>query len=141
MVLGLYNFYGRLWTVIKAYFLKFNFMKKYAWLFDNKLKEFIENKGKYDAWYQDQFQHPIESLHTYDETFNWFKDNNIEFCYSIPNILKLGIDKIDEDQIFTPDLNIGNHFTRILRQILMLFQSYGKEGGLYLFIGKKNDGS
>ena len=33
----------------------------------------------------------------------------------------------------------GTFFSRILNQIIMIFNSFGSDGGLFVLIGKKND--
>ena len=40
---------------------------------------------KIKSWIRDQYEHPVESLHTLDEVLTWFKKNNIEFINSIPS--------------------------------------------------------
>ena len=64
----------------------------------------------------------------------WFRKENIEFLDSIPscnfenNKLNLNLNK----------KNKGNFYKRLVNQILMIFNNYGKEGGLFVLIGKKN---
>jgi ubiquinone/menaquinone biosynthesis C-methylase UbiE len=141
ILIGLYNKYGRIKTLIRKFIFKYiskNLVHKLdPYLkFLNKNKEI--NKRKIDAWVQDQYEHPIESLHTFDETLEWFKKNNIEFINSIPQCN-------NEDFLTKSFMNYfnksdsGNFFSRFLSQLLMLFTTHGSEGGLYIFIGKKND--
>ena len=42
------------------------------------------NHDKINAWIKDQYLHPVESTHTFDEVLKWFKLNNIEFINSVP---------------------------------------------------------
>ena len=42
-----------------------------------------------NSWINDQYKHPVESTHTFDEVLKWFNDNNIEFINSIPSIQNL----------------------------------------------------
>lgn len=132
IIIGLYNFYGRIWTILKSKLLSFDFFKKYGWLVDNKLREFKNYPAKYDAWYKDQFQHPIESLHTFCEILEWFDKNKIKFIFSIPSMSFLE-ENIDFNQ---PQ---PRHFKilRIFKQFFMLFNHFGKEGGLFIFVGRK----
>ena len=44
----------------------------------------LTNKEKIDAWINDQYQHPVESLHTIDEVLDWFKKNKIEYGFHYP---------------------------------------------------------
>ena len=77
--------------------------------------------------------HPVESTHSYDEVLKWFKENNIDFINSIP---KVNFDELNKD-LFKKTKK-GNIFTRLLSQISMIFNSYGDDGGLFIFIGRKN---
>lgn len=144
ILIGLYNRYGRLRTLIRKYLSKLIISKllkeKFLNFFDpvlrNLNKDRSKNLEKIDAWMQDQYLHPVESLHTIDEVLNWFKLNNIEYISSIPSC---------EPSINTSNKNLfakeekGNFITRILVQLGMLFGKMGSEGGLFIVIGKKND--
>ena len=52
---------------------------------DPTLRKLKISKEEQNAWIQDQYEHPQESLHTIDEVMSWFKKNNIDFISSIPN--------------------------------------------------------
>ena len=84
------------------------------------------------AWIRDQYLHPIESLHTIDEVLKWFKDNNIQFISSIPS----SDYDYDYHNVFEKK-SFGTFFSRILNQFLMIFNSLGSDGGLFVIIGKK----
>tara|TARA_Y100000768_G_C23989853_1_gene691607 strand:+ start:2899 stop:3816 length:918 start_codon:yes stop_codon:yes gene_type:complete len=136
VIIGLYNFYGRLRTVFRQKLFRLlgsgKFGSYLVSLLDPILrKEMSENKRK--AWFQDQYEHPVESLHTLDEVLKWFDENNIEFVSSIP---ACDFNDIVYEKIFSKQ-NKGNLFIRILSQISMLFSPLGSEGGLFLVIGKK----
>ena len=45
-----------------------------------------DSHDKINAWIKDQYLHPVESTHTFDEILNWFDKNNIKFISSIPNL-------------------------------------------------------
>lgn len=134
ILLGLYNRYGRLRTIFRQIIFKY-ISKKIAIFLDPYLrklnKEKKRNKSKIDAWINDQYQHPVESVHTFDETLDWFKEYKIEFINSLPSI-----DLINNENIFKKK-NQGNKYLRLISQIIMLFGKLGSEGGLYIFIGKK----
>ena len=74
-------------------------------------------------------------MHTFDEVLNWFNKNEIEYINALPSF--------DFETSFEIDLfkkaNKGNIFTRFFNQILMIFNSYGNDGGLFIVIGKKKD--
>ena len=97
ILIGLYNKYGRLRTIIRKYFFKF-FGKSFIKLFDPTIKNLKISKAEEDAWIQDQYKHPQESLHTIDEVLDWFNNNNIEFISSIPSC---EFDNYDYNEIFS----------------------------------------
>lgn len=134
ILVGLYNRFGRIRTVIRKYFYKI-FGKKFIFLFDPYLrklkKDYQKNIEKINAWISDQYEHPVESLHTYGECIKWFDDNNIEYINSIPNLnLDLNVD-------FFEKLKKPNIFERFFIQLIMPFMNYGSEGGLFVMIGRK----
>ena len=132
---GLYNRYGRIRTIIRKYLFKI-FGKKILFILDPVLRKIPKNSsGKIDAWIKDQYQHPIESLHTFDEILTWFKNNNFEFISSIPKCDPY--EMIDKNPFLKQ--STANSFERIFSQIIMIFNHFGAEGGLFIFTGKKND--
>jgi SAM-dependent methyltransferase len=129
IVLGLYNYYGRIKNSIYKFFYKYfgyNFIKN----IDPILKK--KDDEQVIAWLEDQFNHPIESRHTFDEVLDWFKKNNIEFINSIPSC---GIFNRNSD--FFSKSKSYNFFSRLIAQLKMIFSSYGNDGGLFIMIGKK----
>ena len=131
--LGLYNKFGRFRTMFRRYVYKI-FGKKIVTKLDPVLRKIPnENQSKINAWIKDQYLHPVESTHTFDEILKWFEINNIEFINSIPEITPF----CDEKNIFEKNLK-GTFIERILQQIIMIFSKAGGEGGLFIFVGKKN---
>ena len=92
-----------------------------------------DSHDKINAWIKDQYLHPVESTHTFDEILNWFDKNNIEFINSVPEL------SIFEDQTenFFSKTSRASLFERILSQIFMIFDRPGAEGAIFIFIGKK----
>ena len=136
ILVGLYNRFGRIRTIFRKYFYKM-LGKKFIFLFDPYLrklkKESNKNLEKINAWISDQYEHPIESLHTYKECIEWFDKNNIEFINSIPNL----DDDLSEDfDLFVKKVK-PNIISRFFLQFMMPFSSYGSEGGLFIMIGRK----
>lgn len=133
VLIGLYNRFGRIRTVIRRYLYKI-FGRKLLEKIDPTLKNLKLDEDEKVAWIRDQYIHPIESLHTIDEVLTWFKENDIEFISSIPSA---DFD-YDYEDIFKKK-SYGSFFSRILNQILMIFNSLGSDGGLFVLIGKKNN--
>ena len=132
IIIGLYNKFGRIWTKIRKFFYKI-FGKKLLMLFDPMIRNVKKNsKEQMEVWIRDQYKHPVESLHTFDEILAWFKSNNVEFVNSIPSC-----DFISNNENIFEKMGDGNLISRILNQISMIFTPLGEDGGLFVFIGKK----
>jgi len=134
IIIGLYNSIGRLRTILRKYLFRI-FGKKIVIALDPYLrklsKNYLENEKKIKAWINDQYLHPVESLHTYGQILKWFKQNSIEFINCYPNL------SIDKNSNFFKKSYVPNFFERIFIQIFMIFTKFGSEGGLFIFIGKK----
>jgi len=133
ILLGLYNKIGRLRTKIRKYIYKF-FGKNIVMKLDPVLRSIPEDsQDKINAWIKDQYTHPVEYTHTFDEILKWFEENNIEFINSIPFCSMSETYKSN----FFEQSSKGTFFERILQQILMIFSRHGSEGAIFIFIGKK----
>ena len=132
ILVGLYNKFGRIRTLIRKYLYKV-FGKKFLKIFDPTLKKLKISEDEQNAWIHDQYLHPQESLHTIDEVLEWFDKNNIEFISSIPSC---DFDISDTSDLFIKQSR-GNYLTRFLKQITMIFNTLGSDGGLFVLIGKK----
>ena len=131
VLIGLYNKIGRIRTVFRRYMYKF-FGRKVIDIIDPTLRSLKFDESEKNAWIRDQYIHPIESLHTIDEVLIWFEKNQIDFVSSIPSA---DFD-YDYKNIFEKK-SLGSFFSRILNQILMVFNTLGSDGGLFVLIGKK----
>lgn len=131
ILVGLYNKIGRIRTLFRKYVYKF-FGRKILEIIDPTLRKLKLDEDEKSAWIRDQYMHPIESLHTIDEVLDWFNKNDIEFISSIPSS---DFDYNYKD-IFSKKSK-GTYFSRLFNQILMIFNSFGSDGGLYVLIGKK----
>ena len=140
IVVGLYNKYGRLRTGFRQLLFKLlrggDLAVKIVSIFDPVLRLNKKGSSKSKAWIQDQYEHPIETWHTLDEVISWFNNNNIEFVSSIPGT---SFEPIDFNKMFE-NQGKGSIFSRLVQQLLMLFSSSGREGGLFLVIGRKLKG-
>ena len=133
ILIGLYNRIGRIRTLIRKYLSKI-FGKKFLEIFDPTLKNLKINSDEKESWINDQYFHPIESLHTLDEVLKWFNQNNIEFINSIPSCdfeISQNLKKIFEKK------SKGDLYSRLWNQLAMIFNRLGSDGGLFVVIGKK----
>ena len=134
ILLGLYNKYGRARTLFRRFLYKF-FGKSIVMFLDPILRNIKkENKNQIKSWIRDQYEHPVESLHTLDEVLNWFDNNNIEFISSVP---KCKLDENSSETLFEKSSK-GTLLSRFLSQISMIFNRLGSDGGLFIVVGKKN---
>ena len=133
ILVGLYNKYGRLRTVLRQYLYKL-FGKKIVMILDPTLRNIKKgNTQQIKSWIKDQYEHPVESLHTIDEVIVWFDKNDIEFISSIPSCDFKNNQNID---IFKKSSK-GTFLSRLFSQISMLFNNLGADGGLFIVVGKK----
>ena len=98
---------------------------------DPYLRKIKDDKKKVRAWISDQYEHPVESLHTFDEVLFWFKKNDVDFVSSIPTC------ESGKSNIFI-EHKIGDRFSRLFSKFYQSF-SIRKRGGLFIFIGKKKN--
>jgi ubiquinone/menaquinone biosynthesis C-methylase UbiE len=132
-ILGLYNKFGRFRTFFRQFIYKY-VSKKLTIILDPYLRKVNDNKSeKHIAWVRDQYAHPVERSHTYDEVLKWFNQNNIEHLNFVPSKF------INDEEVFYKKAGVGNFFERIFEQIWMNFTNLGGEGGLFIATGKKND--
>jgi len=133
ILVGLYNKIGRIRTKIRKYIYKL-FGKRVIMILDPVLRKTDKDShDKINAWIKDQYQHPVESTHTFDEILKWFKSNNIEFINSIPQCSLLEHENVN----FFQQTSKATFVERILKQITMIFNKFGSEGGIFILIGKK----
>ena len=112
ILVGLYNKYGRARTLFRRFLYKF-FGKSIVMLLDPTLRKIKKgNNNQIKSWIRDQYEHPVESLHTLDEVLKWFDNNNIEFINSIPQCV---IEKDYEKSIFEKS-SIGTFLSRFFSQ-------------------------
>jgi SAM-dependent methyltransferase len=131
ILVGLYNKIGRIRTILRRYLFKI-FGRVFIEKIDPTLRNLKFDEDEKIAWIRDQYIHPLESSHTIDEVLKWFNIHNIDFISSIPS------SNFDYDyQNIFEKKSSGNIFSRVLNQIIMLFNSQGSDGGLFVMIGKK----
>ena len=133
IIIGLYNWYGRLITDFRR--MIFNITGDMFKILDPRLK--IKDRGmvKRDSWFNDQYKHPHESKHTISEVLHWFDKNNYNFINGVPKVKPFSPILINE-KIFQPNPR-GNTMHHLFSQIGTIISGY-REGGLFIMIGEKN---
>lgn len=134
ILIGLYNKYGRFRTFVRQILYKI-FGRKLIMFMDPYLRSLNKktSQRKINSWIRDQYEHPVEQSHTFDEVLKWFDDYDIEFINSIPSI------DGDENNLYFKQNSSGrgNAISRIFSQFKMIFGRLGGEGGLFIMIGRK----
>lgn len=132
IVIGLYNTIGRLGTD----FLRFLFHAsgdKLRFL-DAHVRNKNYTEARKRAWFMDQYKHPHESKHSYDEVLtDWFDANGFDFLSSVPKS-DLGAFTAEE-KLFEPH-GKGTRATRFLAEVGLAMKR-GDAGGLFIMIGRK----
>jgi SAM-dependent methyltransferase len=130
-IVGLYNRLGRLPTLWRRRIIEM-FGDRLA-ILDGRLRGKELNRGRWAAWFRDQYKHPHESRHSMSEVLRWFDTAGFEFLSSIPAI---GEAQIDKNWHLFKVHSVGNTFDRFSAELGMLL-SGGTDGGLYIMIGRK----
>ena len=143
IIIGLYNKIGRTQTFLRQIIYKvihfLGISTHLQNLITNYLDPYLRNNklsiDKKNAWIKDQYDHPLEKSFTFDDLIKWFENNNIELTGSIPS---LNLFVSSKTNLFELDYKT-TYFERLFKQFLMIFNNYGKEGGLFIMSGKKFD--
>ena len=132
IIIGLYHKYGRAFTKIRQFMIKY-FGDGLKILDKRNIDRNLSSEKRY-AWFNDQYKNPKESTHTYFEILEWFNDSGIEFISSIPFSYS---NNFTVNNLFEKQKKI-NKFDIFFKE---LFQSFSykqiKEGGFFIMIGKK----
>ena len=132
IVIGLYNTYGRLTTDFRR--LVFRLTGDRLTFLDPRLRRVALNEARRRAWFMDQYKHPNESKHTYDEVLRWFDESGVEFVKSIPKCV--ATERFSPTEELFVASSRGTAADRLLVQLFMLL-SGGREGGFFTMIGRK----
>jgi SAM-dependent methyltransferase len=131
IVIGLYNRIGRLTTDARR--VVFNVFGDGFRFLDAHMRNRNYNEARKRAWFMDQYKHPRESSHSYDEAIEWFESNGFQFLFSIP---KIGSGEFSENERLFVAQGKGTRFSRFATQLQMLM-SGGVDGALFIMIGRK----
>lgn len=131
IVVGLYNRIGRLTTDLRQ--VLFRWSGNRLRMLDAHMRNRNYNEARKRAWFMDQYRHPQESRHSYDEVIDWFESNGFEFLLSIPKIDASAFS--EHERLFEPH-DKGTKLARLATQLEMLL-SGGIDGALFIMIGRK----
>jgi len=131
VIIGLYNHIGRFPTFFRRWLFRTT-GDTFLWL-DGNIRSRQYNRGRFQAWFRDQYEHPHETAHCYSEVLEWFERERFEFLFALPKID--GKPLTAEDRLFERH-SPGTRWTRWLTEVEMLAQG-GVDGALYIMIGRK----
>lgn len=131
IIVGLYNRLGRLPTLWRRRALEL--FGRRPMLLDARLRGSDLNRGRWAAWFRDQYQHPHESRHSITAVLEWFEAADVEFRSSAPPV---GDTKFTTDFRLFDRHSAGTRIDRIATEAEMLL-SGGTDGGLFIMIGRK----
>jgi ubiquinone/menaquinone biosynthesis C-methylase UbiE len=90
------------------------------------------------TWWEDQFNHPHETVHSANEVLRWFDEEGLDYSSSLPPI-ELGADEgrvnMFPRQVTNPRSGWRNA-TAVMRQLHWIWQLRWT-GGYFLMVGKK----
>ena len=133
VIIGLYHRYGRAYTRLIQFLVKY-FGDSFKFMDSKNIDPNISKEKRY-AWYNDQYKNPHETLHTYIEIVKWFEENNIDYISSIPFNLN---QNILNTKLFTKQM-IKVGMPIYIEELIQAFKiSQIKEGGFFVMIGKKS---
>jgi SAM-dependent methyltransferase len=131
IIVGLYNWLGRLPTLWRRALIE-TFGDRWAAL-DPRLRGSRLNSGRWAAWYMDQYRHPHESRHSMAEVEQWFDRSGFDLKLTIPPVG--GEDFTEHTQLFG-DRPARRRLDYVVAELEMLLAG-GRDGGLYMMIGRK----
>lgn len=143
IAIGLYNKYGRLGLNIRQFLAKTIFKN------NNVVKDYfikmqignVEDKERARGWWNDQYLHPHESVHTIGEVLKWFDENGIEYCGTAPKTYFVHPDFVRFNGLWGGGFHSDKRdrpgkLERILTQLQWIF-STDREGGYWITFGRK----
>lgn len=130
VIIGLYNWLGRLPTLWRRRAIE-TFGERWAML-DSRLRGGALNSGRRSAWFMDQYRHPHESSHSMHEVDGWFERAGIDTLMAIPPV---GEPFTEDTPLFRPRPRSGR-LDQVMAELAMLLGG-GRDGGLYMMIGRK----
>jgi SAM-dependent methyltransferase/uncharacterized protein YbaR (Trm112 family) len=133
ILIGLYNTYARLPTLWRRW--AFDRFGPRLHFLDPRLISARMNESRWQAWFRDQYRHPHETRHSIDEVLGWFDACSVDFLSSVP--AADGSPFTSSTRLFEP--HARGIFTVRLATQLQMFLTGGRDGGLFIMIGRKHN--
>ncbi len=132
IVVGLYNWYGRLWNDMRR--VLFNLTGDRFLFLDSHLARADLDDEKKRIWFMDQYKHPQEIKHTIDEVLEWFNQTGFEFVNGLPKVTPMS--RFSEFESLFDKNPRGSRLDHLLAQWQQILAG-GPEGGFFVMIGQK----
>ncbi len=131
ILIGLYNRYARIPSLVRRRIFRYT-GRRFEWL-DSVLRR-GRDEAKKHIWFMDQYANPHEMVHTVDEVMRWFAANGIA-CLGVVPRLTPGTPLTPADRLFEPT-PMSTPLGRVIGQLMWMF-TIGREGGLFIMIGRR----
>lgn len=142
LVIGLYNKFGRLMLHVRRRVvrlqMKFDRGAKDRAL-EKQLVKLEDDSEKRRTWWADQYEHPHESVHTVDETIDWFRRNGVRYVSSFPKAELFSSAEVEK--IFRPRRSnrlFSSRAAHLLVQLTWIVTQNGG-GGYYVMVGQRTE--
>ena len=135
-VLGLYNRYARLPTRLRGVLMRVVGVRAGRHL-DPITRRDRHADRRQRAWLQDQYFHPLEATHTVDEVLGWFDRHGLDYVNAVPPIV-IGERFDPQRPLFEPGIT-GSRADHLACQLAAMVD-HGREGGLFVMIGRRRQG-
>ena len=134
IIIGLYNKFGRWRTNLTRFFSTKIGLKTIKFL-DPLVGKIKKGENEIRSWINDQYFHPVERSHTFDELLNETKKLNLQPIRILPDVKNYDV---EEDLSLTEYRSIGNKIDRLICQIIMGVID-NSDGGLFVGVFQKNE--
>jgi SAM-dependent methyltransferase len=133
IILGLYNTYARIPLRLRRAVAKLTGYRVIP--FDPVLRDRRSEPARREAWLRDQYQHPEEHRHSLAEVRRWFAENDVDYVRAYPSAL-FGA---EPTPLFQPEEDAWG-FEQLISQLGWM-GSLGHEGGLWVTVGRRGEGT
>jgi SAM-dependent methyltransferase len=135
LVIGVYNAYARFPHRLRRAVARLSGLR---WIpFDPVLRDRAAEPERRRAWLRDQYQHPEEHRHTLAEVQRWFLASGVEYVRTYPSTVAAEPTP-PPGGLFAPATD--DWAPESLLQQLAWARTLGREGGLFVVVGRKEGG-
>lgn len=138
IAIGLYNRFGRIPLNIRKILAKTVFKDNDLvkdWFIKMQIGE-VKDKERARGWWNDQYLHPHETMHTLGQVLKWFNKNNVEFYQTIPSSAPFNQDCLEIAGVWN---NYAEPYPfspiRLYKQAMWIWKTH-QEGGYWISFGK-----